>query len=127
MKTISRIFVFGLLGLLGLAIHPACAQCGAPANLNVSHITGSAATVTWDYDTAVFGEPSGFFLLLAKTAGTDTMLFYPGSDSRRQTLTGLDEHTSPHKNWKFLFEHFVRGCRALCTTSFLRTNLTPKL
>ena len=93
MKTISRIFVFGLLGLLGLAIHPACAQCGAPANLNVSHITGSAATVTWDYDTAVFGEPSGFLLLLTKTAGTDTTLFYPGSSNRRQALTGLDGRT----------------------------------
>ena len=94
MKTISKIFVLGLLGLIGLASHPACAQCGVPANLAVSHITGSAATVTWDYDTAVFGEPSGFLLLLTKTTGTDTTLFYPGSSNRRQALTGLDERTA---------------------------------
>ncbi len=96
MKTTKNIILLCLLGLLGLASHPACAQCSVPANLAVSHITGSAATVTWDYDTTGVGDPSGFTLVLIEandSTGSSVALFSPSTDDRRWVLTSLDERT----------------------------------
>ena len=93
MKTIKNTIMLGLMGLMGFFGGAVQAQCGVPSNLTVSHVTGSAATVTWDYDTAAYGQPSGFAMTLTDTA-TGIPVSYTLNDSvRRKVITDLTERT----------------------------------
>lgn len=90
MKTIRNIIAVGLIGLMGLMGSRAYAQCDMPTALAATHITGTAATITWDYDTAF--TPTGFSVIVSSDNYPVT---YPvSSNERRLVLTDLEERTS---------------------------------
>ena len=92
MNTLKKIALMGIAGILGLMSGTAQAQCALPTNLAVDHLTGTAATISWDYDTTG-GNASGFALLLTNTTTAATTTYTIGADSRRQVVVGLNERT----------------------------------
>ena len=90
MKTIRNIIAVGLMGLMGLMGSRAYAQCDMPTALTATHVTGTAATITWDYDTTF--TSTGFSVIVSSDNYSVT---YPVSSSeRRLVLTDLEERTS---------------------------------
>ena len=78
------------MGLMGLMGGRAYAQCGEPTALTATHITGTAATITWEYNTAYAAV--GFTVIVS--SDNYSMTYPVSSNERRMVLTDLEERTA---------------------------------
>ena len=79
----------------GFQLYVSCesqASCTTPYNLAVSNITGTSATVSWEYNTAL-GDANGFTLYVIDPEEDVTTEYTLDGDARSLILTDLNERT----------------------------------
>ena len=78
----------------GFQFHVQCVPsggCPTPYGLSVASVEGASVNVRWSYDTTF--TPDGFIITAYDTLYGRYYDFFPSSDQRNYTLTGLDERT----------------------------------
>lgn len=79
----------------GFALYVSCEDlpdCTTPYNLEVSNISGSTATVTWDYSTEL-GDANGFTIELIDLTDSSTVQYTADGADRSLVVSGLNERT----------------------------------